>query len=76
MRVFEACPRRHVSGVRTTDYYYGTLFQILLLFLRFNEISKISERLIDVQVLQVLRANVPKFVSCNRLKKIDSKLKI
>lgn len=65
MRVFETCPSRHVSSVRTAEYYHDTVLQIPLFLLRFDEISEIGERLIDVQVLQVLRANISKFVSCN-----------
>lgn len=65
MRVLETCPRSHVSSVRTAEYYHGALFQIFLLLLRFDEIGKIGERLIGVQVLQVLRANISKFILCS-----------
>lgn len=67
MRILESCPRCHISSVRTTKYYHCTLFQILLLFLRLDEVSEIGKRLVDVQILQILHAGVPERVLCDFL---------
>lgn len=63
MRVLEPSPGRHVARVRATEHYHGTVLQIFFPLLRLDKIREVSERLVDVQVLQIFHADVPKIRS-------------